>query len=96
MKKQVHVKWWNLNKIGGLYLSIIKLINSQISERNGKFIQDNLKITTQDSVFEKNQILFQRDKRKASIYVILEKGYVQSSTHIGKKLLLFARNIYLS
>ena len=33
---------------------------------------------------------------KVSRYVILEKGYMPSSTHLGRRLLLVTRHRYLS
>ena len=35
-------------------------------------------------------------REEVSIYVILEKRYLQSDTHLGRRLLLVRRNRYLS
>ena len=56
------------------------------SERNGKFIQDNLKITTRDSVFEKNQILFQRDKREGQYICDFREGVCTIKNTYWKKV----------
>ena len=47
-----------------------------------------------DSVSDGSEELLGRGRGEASVYVILEKGYMQSSTHLGGSLLLVKRNSY--
>ena len=66
-------------------------------KRNGNFyLSQPEDYNLGDSLSESSENCSKEGKREASIYVILAKGYVKSSTHLGRMLLLFARNRYLS
>ena len=56
----------------------------------------NLRIIIQESLLESSEDYSEEVSGEGSIYEILVKGYVQLSTHLGRRLPLCTRDRYLS
>lgn len=62
----------------------------------GNFIQDSLRIITQETDFRKTLRTYRDVQGEASMFVLLGKENMQSGTQLGRRLLLFSGNRNLS